>query len=135
MNAAVWSDRRPTPPAKRSNTRLKFAAPMPQNTFPRAFLRGPDTLEQEHWVDLPTSPTIVPERNGNMFILRGIIPGNAKPGLYALDRVEIDDGAAGMAGAKLLRTLKWDELDQFAIIVQPHKPPEGYQIPPVVRRG
>ena len=62
-------------------------------------------------------------------------PGDSQPGLYGLDRVEIYHGTSGMAGAKLLRTLKWDELDLFAISVQSPKPPEAYQIPPVVRRG
>jgi hypothetical protein len=114
--------------------RITFEKELEDGLFPRAFLRGPDTLESEHWVDIATLPTIAPDRQGATYILKGEIPKTARPGQYSLDRVEILYSKSGVNDAKLKRRLRFDELDNFAIIVEDPAPPRGPDIPRVVRQ-
>jgi hypothetical protein len=113
---------------------LTFGGPLGEGVFPRAFLSGPDNLEEEHWVELATIATIVPKRDGETYYLEGLIPMNAAPGLYGLARVDILHSVTGMNEAKKIKSIPWDQLDQFAIIVEKPTPPKARDIPSVVRR-
>jgi hypothetical protein len=112
---------------------LPFGGALGKGVFPRAFLAGPDTLGEPHWKELATAPTIVPERDGNTYHLKGLIPPGTDPGMYILRRVDILQSVTGMNDAKKIKSIYADGLDQFAIIVE--KPPtsRSRDIPPILR--
>lgn len=121
-------------PGERYIYEITFAEPLGKGTFPRAFLSGPSTLEEEHWIDLATTATIAPRCEGATYYLEGEIPLSVEPGLYALARVDILYSETGMNDVKKIKSIRWDQLDNFAIIVERPMPPLARDVPPVVRR-
>jgi hypothetical protein len=113
--------------------KLTFAAPLTPGTFPRAFLRGPNTLEREYQRELPTAATISPKHEQGTYFLQGQIARDTEPGLYDLERVDILHSVTGINDAKKVTTLHAKDLAPFAIIVDPISSRPIPQVPPITK--
>lgn len=100
--------------------------------YPIATLWGPCSVEERFRKQLPTTPTILPKRDGETFHLFGEIPAGTLPGIYELLHVEVFYSITGTADAEHRATKHGEDLNPYSIEVKPA--PQEPRKPPTISR-